>query len=471
MPFMTSPDIAQPAEQEVIPFDDVEELQEPDDLSLELEELELEESDDLSESPEGVGPSRKSTQHNLLARRKLDSTLPDGYQLDPDIVRLVGANAHMHISQDKFSGKKDSSAIDYAEEESVNDFSRLVRQFPLLNKQLEEIIFNHRNNGGTVSDLRRDPNFWEAFGNVEPEKIQLLLDSSSSIRDLVVNANMRLVFKVASRYKRRLPMSDMVAEGAVGMQKAVDKFEIERGNKFSTYATWWIRQAITRAIIDQGSSIRIPVHAAELATTIRNLIDDFSKREGREPEFHEIVAITAKNGYEKRAAVNVINAALHGTLGEPASLNTPVGDNEDTTIGDYVEDTVAEENIISAVFNAEDSQVIKDALATLTPREKMVLELRFGLNGGNGMTLEEVGREFGVTRERIRQIEVKGLRKLRLNRGLLRGRRVSDEVVDEAVRQVVDSKGQEKDAAIRTVSAPRRLEVNKETSVAERTLY
>ena len=431
---MTQPDIIGPGELAATPFVEEVELQETDEFPMELDEMGLDEEDDENQPLTELNPAKRPDK-TYLVRRKLNSELPDGYSFDEDSTRGLGVNARHRISQGIFGGRRDNSHVDFAEEEAVSELSRMVRQFPLLNRKLEQIIFTHRDNGGTISDLRRDPKFWEAFDKAEPEQIQLLLDSSSSIRDLVVNANMRLVFKVANRYKGALPMSDMVAEGAIGMQRAVDKFEVEKGFKFSTYATWWIRQAISRAVIDLGSTIRIPVHAAETVNGLRNLIEDFTKREGRNPEFHELLAVAANNGYEKTSVINIVQAALQGTVGEPTSLDTPVGDDEEATIGDFIGDTEPEANMISSAFNLEDREAINAALESLTARERRVIELRFGLEG-NSRTLEEVGREFGVTRERIRQMEAKALVKLRANRKLRRQTRVSDEVDKAATRSI-----------------------------------
>ena len=285
---------------------------------------------------------------------------------------LEDASADHVLEKKKLQNRRSDAGFD-----SVQMYLREIGQYPLLN------------------------------GNQEKELAKRILAGDEEARSILARSNLRLVVSIAKKYVNRSPdltLLDLIQEGNLGLFKAVDKFDYTKGYKFSTYATWWIRQAITRAIADQARTIRIPVHMIEtinkLVRTSRYLVQTL----GREPLPEEIAEKMELPVEKVRKVLKIAK--------EPISLETPIGEEEDSHLGDFIED----KSIVSpndAVVNLNLSEQTQSVLSTLTPREEKVLRMRFGIGEKSDHTLEEVGRDFSVTRERIRQIEAKALRKLR----------------------------------------------------------
>jgi RNA polymerase primary sigma factor len=283
--------------------------------------------------------------------------------------------------------------------------THIRRKAGLAPKEFEEVLGKIRN---TLRKIERV----EQEADASPAEIRALIDRITAgehkalqAKKEMVEANLRLVISIAKKYTNRgLQFLDLIQEGNIGLMRAVDKFEYQRGYKFSTYATWWIRQAITRAIADQARTIRIPVHMIEtinkLIRASRHLVQEY----GREPTPEEIAQKIDLPVDKVRKVLKIAQ--------EPISLETPIGEEEDSHLGDFIED----KGVVSpleAVIGGNLGAQTREVLESLTPREKRVLELRFGIGDGHDHTLEEVGQQFDVTRERIRQIEAKALRKLR----------------------------------------------------------
>ncbi len=343
------------------------------------------------------GKSRGSlTQEEIYsALETLEDVTPE--QIDELFEELSG----MGIEIDDDQKDEKESAEEEAEEQiadglSLDDPVRMylkeIGRVPLLSME-EEKAFAMRIEAGEI----------EARKNGTADNA-IILDGEEAKRQLT-EANLRLVVSIAKKYVGRgMLFLDLIQEGNLGLIRAVEKFDYRKGYKFSTYATWWIRQAITRALADQARTIRIPVHMVETINRLVKVSRQLLQELGREPSVEEIAGAMGLSPEKVREVMKISQ--------EPISLETPIGEEEDSHLGDFIEDqeAVAPAEAASVMLLKEKMQ---DVLQNLTERERKVLVLRFGLEDGHQRTLEEVGQEFGVTRERIRQIEAKALRKLR----------------------------------------------------------
>ncbi len=324
-------------------------------------------------------------------------------ELDLDDAELLAeAAAQIEAQEDETPIRTPEDAERLGDLDALGTYLREIGRYPLLTAQ-QEVELAKRIEGGVKSEARLQKN-----GTLTPTKkrqLQAIRRDGAAAKHEMVQANLRLVVSIARRYRATgIPLLDLVQEGNIGLMRAVDKFEWRKGFKFSTYATWWIRQAIQRGIADRGRAIRLPVHVHELLVRVRRARSELEAQLGREATDEEV----AKAARLPLARVR----ELRGLAANLLSLETPVGEAGEATLGEFVPDEVANshfEDVLSGIGREE----LEKVLLTLTERERTILALRFGLTGEEPLTLEEVGKRFGLTRERIRQLEAKALAKLR----------------------------------------------------------
>ncbi len=326
----------------------------------------------------------------VLTYKEINDAL-DGAEIDAEnLDKLLGALEEMKI--DVVDSEADKDLVEEDAEDLDTDIDLSVPE----GISIDDPVRMYLKEIGKVNLLTADE---------EIDLAKRMADGDENAKRKLAEANLRLVVSIAKRYVGRgMLFLDLIQEGNLGLIKAVEKFDYTKGYKFSTYATWWIRQAITRAIADQARTIRIPVHMVETINKLIRVSRQLLQQYGRDPLPEEVAREMDISEDKVREIIKIAQ--------EPVSLETPIGEEEDSHLGDFIPDDDAPAPAEAAAFTLLKEQLM-DVLDTLTPREEKVLRLRFGLDDGRARTLEEVGKEFMVTRERIRQIEAKALRKLR----------------------------------------------------------
>ena len=417
-----------PPEEDVA--EDVEVLATEDvELDEAIEEVTDEVEDDVDAEPAGLDieavRQHMSVMRDLHARRLAGENVSNeieanllGIKMNPLLTERLVKNLRTAVERVR---KLERDMLDVCVHQGGMPREHFIKAFP-----------GNETNPNWLNEIAGNKQFGAQIQSIatEIERLQKRLsylerDNSLSVRQLkdinrqmlvgeakarrakkdMVEANLRLVISIAKKYTNRgLQFLDLIQEGNIGLMKAVDKFEYRRGYKFSTYATWWIRQAITRSIADQARTIRIPVHMIETINKLNRVSRQMLQEMGRDPTPEELAERMAMPEDKVRKVMKIAK--------EPISMETPIGDDEDSHLGDFIEDTTAI-SPLDAATNEGLAEAVRDVMASLTPREAKVLRMRFGIDMNTDHTLEEVGKQFDVTRERIRQIEAKALRKLR----------------------------------------------------------
>jgi RNA polymerase primary sigma factor len=352
-------------------------------------------TDDLLEVYPDVGEDAERLSVIMLSLRHRGVDV-----VDPEALDAPSAEA---LAAPNLESWAEPEPADYSSDDSVGMYLKEMSRVPLLKADEEfELAIRIEDGRRAKVELMRAPGRQRTL---ERQRLEALVQEGVLAREHIIKANTRLVVSIAKRYMGRgVPFLDLIQEGNLGLMKAVEKYDVHKGFRFSTYATWWIRQTITRSIADQARTIRLPVHMSDRIREIYKATRDLEQRLGRVPTLEELAA-ELKLDLEKLQWIFKVSWL-------PLSLESPVGDDEESDLGMFIEDEFSP-TPLQSVYQSMLREKIDEVLGTLSPREARVLRLRFGLDTGVPYTLEEVGEKFGLTRERIRQIEGKALRRLR----------------------------------------------------------